>query len=94
MGPHVMGVGDHLHQKVLLLQILHHSLSCLITVHAEIFSGNVYGGVVIHDADLFQVMALSHLKVVGIMGRCDLHTASPELLVHVFIGHHRDLPVR
>ena len=94
VGAHVVGVGNHLHQKSLLLQILHHGLSGLVAVHAEIFSGHADGGVVVHHADLRQIVAAAHLKVVGVVGGGDLHTARSKLLVHVLVGDHRDLPVR
>ena len=38
-------------------------------------------------------MALSNLKVIWIMGRCDLNTAGTKLLVYILICNNRDLAV-
>ena len=47
-----------------------------------------------HDADFLQAMALSHLKVIGVMGRGDLHAPGSKLLIHIRICHHRNLTAR
>ena len=38
-------------------------------------------------------MTLSHLKIVGVVGRCDFHHASAELHIHIGIRHHGNFPV-
>ena len=47
MGSHCMGVRNHLYKKSLLLKLLHHGSSGLITVHAGIFAAFVIHGAVI-----------------------------------------------
>ena len=95
MGSHVVGMGLYLHKVSLLLQILHHGLSGLVAVHACVFSTILLidGGVVVHDIDLRQIVALSDLKVVGVVGRRDLHRSGSELLIHIVVRHNGDLPV-
>ena len=39
-------------------------------------------------------MASSHLKVIRIMGRGDLHAARAEFFIHIFVCNHRNLPIR
>ena len=35
-------------------------------------------------------MTLAHLKVIGVMGRRDLHDTGSELHVHIIVFHHRN----
>ena len=94
MRPNRMGMRNHLHQKPLFFQILHHDPARLIAVHAGIFSAPViHGGIVVQNIDFFQPVPLSHLKIIRIMRGSNLHTACPELLIDILIGNDRDLPV-
>ena len=94
MGSYAVRMGNHLYQKALFLQILHHGFSGLIPVHAGIFAAQfINGGVIIHNVDFFQVMAFSYLKVIRVMSRGDLYTAGSKLLIYIFIRDHRDLSV-
>ncbi len=81
-----------LHQKALLLQLLHHQLARHGTVQArELGAGQlVHGAVVVHDVGHLQIVAQAHFVVVGVVGGGDLHRASPEVLLHVFIGDEGD----
>ena len=94
MGSYAVRMGNHLYQKALFLQILHHSFSGFIPVHACIFASQlVDGGVIIHNVDFFQIVAFSHFKVIRIVSRSDLYTAGSKLFIHIFISDHRDLSV-
>ena len=92
VGTDSVAMGNYLHQKAQLLQILDDGFSRLIAVHTVVpGSGAVHSGVVVQDADLFQIVAFSYFKVVGVVGRGDLHAAGTELLVNIFVRDHRDL---
>ena len=47
MGSYVMGVGNHLDQQALGLQISHNGLPGLVAVHTKIWSRNIYRGIVV-----------------------------------------------
>ena len=82
-------------EQSLLLQLLNHELPRLIAVHAGVLSALVvHCRIIIQDIDLFKVVALADLKVVRIVGRCDLDAACSELHVDVVIGDDRNLTVR
>ena len=46
-----------------------------------------------HDIDEFQLVALSHSEVIGIMRRRDLHRPGPKFGIDKFIADHFDLPI-
>ena len=95
MGPDGMGVRHYLDEQAELLQILDHGLAGLVAVHAGILAAQVvHGRVVIENIDLLEVVALAHLKVVGVVSRRDLDAAGPEFLIDVRVGDDRDLAVR
>ena len=82
----------HTDQKPLFLQILNDQLTCLVTVHAGVFAAVLADrSVIVQDADLLQIVAQAHFKVVRVMRGRDLHGASPEFLVDIIILDHRDL---
>ena len=93
MGADIVAVRNNFHEKSHFLQILDHGFSRLIAVHAEVFARDIDGRVIVHDADLFQVVAFSDLEVVRVVGRCDLYAAGSEFLVNILVGDHRDLAV-
>ena len=95
MSSHRVRMRLHPHQQALGFQIGHDGFPCLIAVHARIFSALfVDGGIIVHDVDFFQIMPFSHLEVVGVVSRRNLHAAGSEFPVHVLVGDHRDFPVR
>ena len=84
----------HLHKIPLLLEIRHDGFSRLVALHACVLAALfIDGGVVVHDVDLRQVMALAHLEVVRVMRRRDLHRACTELFIYIVIRHDGDLSV-
>ena len=92
VGTHIMRMGNHLNQKPHILQILHQRFPALVAVHSRILSGFfVHGCVIVDDNDLFQVMTLSNLKVIGVMGRCYLYASCPKLLIYICICNYRNL---
>ena len=94
MGADTVGMGYYFHQKPLFLQVFYHGFSGLIAVHTRVFAAQLIdGGIIVHDGDLRQTVAFSHFKVIGVMGRCDLHTSGTEFFIHIFVCHNRDLPV-
>ena len=81
-------------KKAHLVKFLDNLRSRLISVHAaELAAVLVDGGVVVHDVDLGQVMALSDLEVVGVVGGRDLDDAGTEFPVDILVGDDRDLSV-
>ena len=93
-GAHVVGVVLDLHHQAQLLQLLHHGFAAFHGRHAlELARIAVHGAVVVGDADDLQIVALAHLKVVGVVSGGHLHRAGAELHVHIIVGHHGDLPV-
>ena len=94
MGSDIVGIVLDTDQKAHLFQFFDDLLSGLIAVHAfELGAVFVDGGVVVHDIDLGQAMALSDLKVVGVVGGSDLDNAGTEFTVDIGIRHDRDLAV-
>ncbi len=94
MGAHVVGIVLNLDQKPQGIQFLYDGFPGFVAIHSGVFPAVlVDGGVVIHDVDDGKVMALSHLKVVGVMGGGNLHHARAELPVHVGVGDHGNHPV-
>ena len=84
-----------LDQKSKIIQILHHRLSGLITVHTRILATELVDGrIVVHNVDLRKIVALSHLKIVRIMSRRDLYAAGTKLFVYICVRDNRDLTVR
>ena len=79
-------------QKALSFEIFDSSLAGFVAIHAAIFFGYVVihlGGLGEHR-DGFEVVALTHRKVIEVMRRRDLHAARAELTVNVFVSDHRN----
>ena len=92
MGSHIVHMILYLYQKSLLLQLLHDGFSRLVAIHARILAAVlVDGGVVVQDVDLRQIVASSHLKVIGVMGRRNLYHAGSEFLIHISVRNDRNL---
>ena len=75
-------------------QGLDDGLSRLETVHPLIISRIfIELGVRMHDVDELKVVALAHVKVVGVMRRGDLDGAGPEFRIDELVADDCDLPV-
>ena len=91
MGAYIMRIILDLHQQSKLLQLFHDGLSGLISIHALKSSAvGVDGGVIVHHIDDGKPMPSAHLKIVGVMGRGDLHHARAELPVHISVRNNRN----
>ena len=84
---HVMAVVFHLDEIALFLQITDDGFSRLIAVHAVVLAAVDDPGVLIHDDDLFQIVAETHFIVVGVMAGGHLHRAGTEAQFHVLVGN-------
>ena len=94
MGSYVMGMRLYFYQIALFFQVFYNGFSGFITLHACILAATfIDSGIVIHDIDLFQIMPLSNLKVIGVMGRCDLHRAGSKFFIYIKVCHNRNFPV-
>ena len=72
-------------------QLSNDCLTSFKTVHACKFEGQViHGSVVVHDVDLWQVVALSNQEVVWIVGRRDFHDTCTKLRICVFVPNDWD----
>ena len=62
-------------------------LTALETIHPDIlFSGQlIHRAVVVHDVDLFKIVALAHKEVVRIVCRSDFNYAGAEFTVDIII---------
>ena len=93
MSPHRVCVRNDFYKISLLLQFFYDSLSRLVAVHACVFAAIfIDRGVIVHDVDLRQVMALAYLEVIRVVSRCDLHRSGTELFVYIIIRNDRDFP--
>ncbi len=89
-----MLVGLNLNQKTQSLQILYHLFSGFIAVKTGILSAiAVDGSILIKDIDNLKAMAQAHFKVIGVMGRGNLHDAGSEFLFNIGICHNGNLSV-
>ena len=91
MCPDIMLMRLDRHEEALLFQILHDLFARFVAVHTRVLAaGPADRTVIIHDADLLQVMTQTHFKIVRVMGRRDLHRAGPELLIDIAVRDHGD----
>ena len=68
----------------LCIKICDNLLSCLITVKACIFAAKfVDGTIIIHHIDLRQIMSLTNLKIIRIMGWCNLNSTCTFILIRM-----------
>ena len=87
-----MSVRNNFDQETEFLQVFDYFRPRVITVHACILASELIDrSVVVQDRDLFKAMALSDLKVVRIMSRCDLDAACTEFHIDILVGDDRDL---
>ena len=90
----VVLVGNGLDEIAFGFQVRNQGFAAGIAIHTFVFARvGVHGSVVVHDLDLFEVIALTHEEVVGVMGGCDLHTARSEADLYVLVGNDGDLAV-
>ena len=84
-----------LYEKSLCFEIGYHSLSRFISVHTRVLAAVllVDRSVVVHDVEYRQVVAQSHLVVVGVMSRGDLYNAGSEVHFNILVGDDRYLSV-
>ena len=69
-------------QIALSLQISDNLFSGFITIQASIFAAKLIDGtIIIHHINLRQIMSLTNLKVIRIMGRCNLNSTCSLFLV-------------
>ena len=69
-------------------------LAAFVTVHAVVLASTLaHRTIVVDDLNLFEVVALTHFKVVGVVSRRNLNSTSPEFLVDIFIGKQRNAAV-
>ena len=50
----------------------------------------IQAGIFIKNIDEFQVVALTHFPVIGIMGWCDFNTTGSKIFIHIFISENGD----
>ena len=68
----------------LCIKICDNLLSCLITVKAGIFAAKfVDGTIIIHHIDLRQIMSLTNLKIIRVMGRRNLNSTCTFILIRM-----------
>ena len=77
-----------------LLKVFHDGLAAREAIHPLVTRAGVHRAVVVHHVHLRQVVPLPHREVVRVVRRGDLHHARAEILLHVIVEDHRDLPVR
>ena len=88
-----MAVVLHLHQQPQLLQTGHHRLAGLEAIQPFELTGLfVHRAVFAHHRDLRKTMALADGEIVGIVSGRHLDATGAEILLHVVVGHDRDLP--
>ena len=94
MGSHIVGIILDPYQQPHLVQFFYNGSSRLITVHAAEFAAVfIDGGIIVQYIDFRQMMALAHLKVIGVMGRRDFHNTGTKFHVHISVRNHGDLSV-
>ena len=87
-----MMAGLDLHQVALLFKVGDNAFSCFIAVKSFVFAAEtVYCCIVVHDADLFKIVALTDEEVVRVVSGSDLDAAGTEILINVIIGYDGDL---
>ena len=83
-----------LHNAPLLRQRLAHRHAGLFAAHAIKLGASVRNAaLLIHDDRHIQIVAQTHLIVIRVMRRRDLHRAGTQLTVHVIISDHLQLQV-
>ena len=94
MGSHIMGIVLYFNEKPHLIQFLYDCFPCLVAIHTtELSTVFIDGRIIIQDIDLRQIMTLSDLKVVRVMGRRDLNHTGTEFHIYISVCHHRNFPV-
>ena len=90
-GAHVVGQRLHLDKEAALFQVFYNLPAGVHPCHPGILTAVfVDGAVLVHHVDNGQVVALAHLKVVGVVGGGDFHHAGAEVHLHIFVRHNGD----
>ena len=88
---HAHAVRLGLHQQTLALKVGEDSLARRKALHPCVGAALlVERGVLIHDVDQRQLMALANLVVVLVVGGRDLHGTGAKLLIHILVCDNRD----
>ena len=94
MCSYIMCMRLYLNQKPLCFKVCNKLFSALIAVHACILARpSIHGCIVIDYNNLFEIMALSYLKIVRVMCRSNLYTSGSEFFVYIGIRNYRNFPV-
>ena len=94
MSTYIVYMLFYFYKQSLCFQIRYHCFSCLVTVHTIIFAARaVNGRIIVHDVDLWQIVASSYLKVIRVMGRRNLYASGSKLFIYVRIRNYRNLAV-
>ena len=85
---HRVAVVLHADEEALIVQPLHHGLAGLEAIHAlKVPRHFVHGAVFVHDGDHRQVVALTHRKVVGVVGGGDFHAARAKGRIDILVAN-------
>ena len=95
MSSYIMRMRNNLHKISLLFKISNHCFSCLVAIHARIFSTIflIDRCIIIHHIDLWKIVTFSNFKVIWIMRRCDLHSAGSEFFIYIIICNDWNLTI-
>ena len=95
MGSYIMRMRNNFHKISLFLKISNHCFSCLIAIHACIFSTIflIDGRIVIHHIDFRKVVTFSNFKVIRVMRRCNLYSTGSEFFIYIIIRNDRNLTI-
>ena len=95
MGSYIMRMRNNFHKISLFLKICNHCFSCLIAIHACIFSTIflIDGCIVIHHIDFRKVVTFSNFKVIRVMRRCNLYSTGSEFFIYIIIRNDRNLTI-
>ena len=92
MSSYSMHMWNNFYKVSLLIQICHDCFSCLIAIHACIFSTMFIDcRIIVHDIDLRQVVTFSNFKVIRVMRWCNLHRTCSKFFVYIVVCHNRNL---
>ena len=91
-GADIVRVWFDLEEVALGFEVGDECLPRFVAIHALVFAAPVVdGGVVVHDLDLFQAVALPDEEVVRVVRGRDLHAARAEADLDIVVGDDRNL---
>ena len=92
--PHAVMVVLNLQEGSVPLEVLDDPFTTLKPLHALVGTGLLgHVPLFVNNLHCLQMMALSDLKVIGVMGRRDLQGPGAELRIDICIGDDRDAPI-